>query len=90
MNSKQMLLAIPSERHELAMQEAIKVALANPAYPFGAVIANGRTTEVSCSLTSTLQQGSVLDFIYVGLGFGHFCRTFPRTRSHIKHIKHRR
>jgi len=49
MNSKQMLLAIPSERHELAMQEAIKVALANPAYPFGAVIANGRTGQLMAS-----------------------------------------
>ena len=44
-----MLSAISIKQHELAMREAIKVAAANPAYPFGAVITNGRTGQLMAS-----------------------------------------
>jgi tRNA(adenine34) deaminase len=40
---------IPLKHHELAMREAINVAAANPAYPFGAVITHGRTGQLMAS-----------------------------------------
>jgi tRNA(Arg) A34 adenosine deaminase TadA len=46
MHTKTMLSAISLKQHELAMREAIKVAAANPAYLFGAVITNGRTGQL--------------------------------------------
>lgn len=48
-NTKPVLSAIPLERHELAMREAIKAAAANPAYPFGAVMTHARTGQLMSS-----------------------------------------